>query len=66
MHAAKKSHVRSDISFIKGVWEVIIFIGDQTEHKSFPTEAEARHYADARIEHLRWKLPGTKPDGAAS
>jgi hypothetical protein len=66
MNAANKSRLKLDISFIRGVWEVVIFIGNQTEHRSFRTEAEARAYGKARIEQIRQGKPKSKTDGATT
>lgn len=66
MNAAKKSQIKLDISHIKGGWEVVIFIGDQTEHRSFRTEAEARAYGKARIEQLRLGKPKSQMNGATT
>lgn len=65
MDAAKHSRVRSSVTFLKGVWQVVIFLRNHTEHRSFPTEAEARAYEAARMEHLRRGKPKTQEDDAS-
>ncbi len=66
MNAAKKFHLRSTLTFIKGVWQVVIFLGDATEHWSFLSEAEARDYQAARIKQLRRGKPKKQEDGASA
>ncbi len=44
--------VRLDVSLVRGVWVVTIFNGDQTEHRSFRNENDARDYGKARVEQL--------------
>lgn len=41
--------VRLDISLVRGVWVVTIFNGDQTEHRSFLNENDARDYGKTRV-----------------
>ncbi|MBP1862105.1 hypothetical protein [Rhizobium herbae] len=53
MVSTPRPSVRLDISFIKGVWMVTIFNGDQSENRSFRTEIDARDYGNARLEQLR-------------
>ena len=65
MNAAKKYRVRSSVTLLKGVWQVVIFLRNHTEHRSFPTEAEARAHEAARMEHLRRGKPKTQEDGAS-
>ncbi len=52
MQRPDQPSIRLDVSFIKGTWQVVIFIGNQTEHRSFRTEAEAREYGKARLGQL--------------
>lgn len=66
MNAAKKFHLRSTLTFIKGVWQVVIFLGDATEHRSFLSEAEARDYQAARMGQLRGGKPKKQEDGASA
>jgi hypothetical protein len=64
MNTATPSRLKLDISFVRGVWQVVIFRGDQTEHRSFCTEAEARTYGSTRIEKLQLKLKSHADDAA--
>lgn len=66
MNATKQSRFKLDISYVRGVWEVGIFIGDQTEHRSFRTESQAREYGAARIEQFRLEKTRSEIDGATS
>lgn len=66
MNATKQSRFKLDISYVKGVWEVVIFIGDQTEHRSFRSETQAREYGAARIEQLELGKTKSEMDGATS
>lgn len=64
MNATKPSKLKLDVSFVNGVWEVVIFAGDHTEHKSFRTEDEAREYGATRLERLRLAKPKSEANGS--
>lgn len=66
MNAAKHSRIKADITFTQGVWEVVIFVGDHSEHKSFPNEDQARAYGAARIEQLRLGKSKSQIDGSVT
>ncbi len=53
MNSSQQPNVRLDISFSRNAWQVTIFHGSNSEHKSFRTETEARDYGKARMESLR-------------
>jgi hypothetical protein len=53
MTSSQRPNVRLDISFSRNAWQVTIFHGSNSEHKSFRTEAEARDYGRARMESLQ-------------
>ena len=46
---------RIDVSHSKNAWQVSIIVDDHSEHRSFRTEAEAREYAQNRMEKLQAK-----------
>lgn len=41
-------NARLDVCWIRGAWVVTIFQDDQSEHRSFRSEAEARQYGAAQ------------------
>jgi len=53
MTSSQRPNIRLDISFSRNAWQVTIFHGSNSEHKSFLTEAEAQDYGKTRIESLR-------------
>jgi hypothetical protein len=53
MNSSQRPNVRLDISFSRNTWQVTIFNGSNSEHKSFRTEAEALDYGKTRMESLR-------------
>ena len=48
-----RPNIRLDVSLVRGVWVVTIFNGEQTEHRSFRNENDARDYGKARLEQIR-------------
>jgi hypothetical protein len=66
LNAERRSSLKVDITYVNGVWEVVIFDGDQTEHRSFHLEKDAREYAAARMEQLQLGKPKSKSDGATT
>jgi hypothetical protein len=46
-------YARVDVCWIRGAWVVTIFQDDQSEHRAFRSEVEARQYGAARLEEVR-------------
>ena len=46
-------NVRLDVCWIRGAWVVTIFQDEQSEHRAFRSEAEARQYGATRLEEIK-------------
>lgn len=58
MNSIARLDIRVDICRVKGAWVVTFFKGDQSEHRSFRTEAEAREYGVVRMNDIRSRHTG--------